>query len=725
MKITPLLTSITFCLSLLSLYGQPGTLRTDFGEDGIFTLDLTDDDEIQDLALLSDGSIVACGYLYDNTYDGIIMRVSASGELIWSKQVEINTNNSTTNDFQGVVVRNDEIFVVGTNFNLSTSKVEIVVLKYDIDGNLIMDFGNNGKTTAVLNNGLLGFELAIDNEGNLFVFGRTYVFNTATEDGVIVKFKANGDLDNSFGENGISTIGIGSFRTGFLEGTIINNEIYAVGWFHNTADAVSINENGVIVKLKEDGSLDLDFGSNGIIVFDVSNSDIIDDIAQHGENHFLVAGSGGVSSDDIYIFRYDLMGQLDMDFGNNGKVVLDYGSDDDAAEILVREDMGIFVCASLNSIEDFAVISMDASGTPYTTFGDNGKIVIDIKNNDNVSEGILLPNGDILLGGESDEGNNADFTLVKIEGYPVCTDIEVTMDISGCEIVEFDGIQYNQSGTYNLDYQSADGCDSTIFLVVKINNASQETVSLSDCSPIVVNDETYVMSGTYTQNLSAENGCDSTLTLNIEINSTTQETISVRACESSTINDETYDSSGSFTQILTGSNGCDSILTLNIDIENLEASITEDENGMLVSNSDANQYQWYNCVTNMIISGEESSAFTPTETGDYALIISSEMCADTSECLAITISETEDLSSLAAISLFPNPAHSYLLIKNIDLNNISKVNLYNLSGLALSPQLKETGQGLKLDVATLISGLYYLKIFDDSGNHKILAFVKE
>lgn len=751
------------------MLAQPGTLRQDFASGGIFVQDISNEDEVQGIAYLEDGSFVMVGYIFKSNYNAVVSRVSSEGDLLWSKTINVS-GNGFDDFFQSVVVIDNSIYVQANSFNNSKGGWQVVILKFDMEGELDMEYGENGRTSYFYDNGIICFEMEVDDDENIYIIGRTTGFFVAEDDGMIIKVNKDGVLDSNFGDGGYSKQSIDSFRTGLLNGMLINGEVYAAGWWHDTGTAAAIDENGVLIKVKQDGSRDLAFGLNGSINFDMDNGDITNDVVQHGENHFLTASTSG-SPDNIYVSRHDLDGNLDETFGVNGKVVIDLGEDDDAVELLVRKDLGIYVCASVNSEEDFAIVSLDANGDVDLNFGVDGVIVVDIDGNDNMSEAVLLPNGDILLGGESNEDFDGDLTLVLVEGYITCSSVSVDLAVSGCGMVTYEGEDYSVAGIYPLTYQKADGCDSIVNLQVSIlepssGMASLEScdlitvngqvytesgsyqqslvnaagcdsivtlqvsileptsgmVSLESCDQITVNGEVYTESGSYQQTLVNAVGCDSTLTVNATVLLPSFETMMDSACEAFSINGETYAASGTFTQVLSNADGCDSTLTLVLEIVDVKAEVSVDGD-TISSLSSGDSYQWIDCSNNEAIEGATDSTFQPEVSGEYALEVSNGECSSLSDCVSVSVTTSLEEGSMKTFDVFPNPTTGQLNIVGVSADN-DHLEVYNMLGQAMI--IQETGgrKNIILDVSELIAGTYILALTGQRGDSTSKRFVK-
>ncbi|MBL1145688.1 MAG: T9SS type A sorting domain-containing protein [Bacteroidetes bacterium] len=72
-----------------------------------------------------------------------------------------------------------------------------------------------------------------------------------------------------------------------------------------------------------------------------------------------------------------------------------------------------------------------------------------------------------------------------------------------------------------------------------------------------------------------------------------------------------------------------------VGVQNIHLSKPKVKDKYLVSlsaNYNSPNFQWFNCNTNSIISGEVNQVFIPTDTGKYAVIINQGNCIDTSAC---------------------------------------------------------------------------------------------
>jgi uncharacterized delta-60 repeat protein len=115
-------------------------------------------------------------------------------------------------------------------------------------------------------------------------------------------------------------------------------------------------------------------------------------------------------------------GDLDITFGNDGKVVTDFfGNSDEASGVVVQPDGKIIaVGTAFNPVTsgDFAVARYNKNGSLDTTFGSGGKVTTNFSpfgSGDAASDVALQQNGKIVVGGSSTFGTSA-FALVRYNG---------------------------------------------------------------------------------------------------------------------------------------------------------------------------------------------------------------------------------------------------------------------------------------------------------------------
>ena len=119
-------------------------------------------------------------------------------------------------------------------------------------------------------------------------------------------------------------------------------------------------------------------------------------------------------------------------------------------------------------------------------------------------------------------------------------------------------------------------------------------------------------------------------------------------------------------------------------------------------------FQWINCSDNSPIEGETSSFFTPSESGNYAVIIHQGSCVDTSECESIIIVGLEGRNN-SAVKVFPNPAHNLLIMETESKMVGSIYTIYGSDAKKVASGKIETRNTI-IPLKGLANGMYTIKI---------------
>ncbi len=147
------------------------------------------------------------------------------------------------------------------------------------------------------------------------------------------------------------------------------------------------------------------------------------------------------------------------------------------------------------------------------------------------------------------------------------------------------------------------------------------------------------------------------------------------------------------------------------------------QNGaMLSANQTAATYQWLDCDNgNGVINGETNQFYIPAVTGNYALEVTLNGCADTSACYLIDYTGLSDLYN-EILSIHPNPTKDVLFINGInEINGFNHIEIVSATGELVAKY--ETAKE-EINVSNLPSGIYFLNVSHDKGTESI-RFIKQ
>jgi hypothetical protein len=676
-------------------------------------------ERLTDVDYLDDGSLVACGVISDAGSDGILMKISPFGEVQWELRID-QSNFGFGDNFESLVVVDNDIFVQGNFFNTTSGKAEIRVTKIDQDGEVDRLFGDFGSTRVEYTSAMQGWEIVADNDGNLFIPGVIYELDQA----VIVKLLPDGKIDTTFGDSGFSIQPYQNFSSSFVNAVPMGNEIYAVGWYRGKEPEDAFDANGMILKLSNTGEKNAQFGNNGFLTFDGEDPTYLEDIAVFGPDHLIFLTSLQGINDGTFIHKIDLDGNKDLTFGDDGTIELDFGFFEYMDQLSLDPEQGIYISGRAKATQDLTIGKFNSDGSPDKGFGDDGFTSFDLAGELQIFEAILSPDGSLVIAGHAYDKFDSDYLIAKIEATPTCTAIIEEVNLEGCDQVEFDGNTYSESGEFSLTYTANNGCDSIVMLQVSVNLSSQSTISLESCDEVTFNDETFSTTGTYSQTLTNVAGCDSVVTIDILLNEASTETILSESCETVTVNNETYSTTGTYTQNLTNASGCDSILTIEVQINALEAIVELDEQ-TLTSQNETGLIEWFDCDEGVSIEGENGLTFNPSKSGSYALILSSEICSDTSDCLTLEItSGIKEVPLESNLRVFPNPVYDFVLIEKPEDTHLSSIRVFDASGKSYKIQHSENNNLIKIDLNEIPPSLYYIQLLFREKSPSLVKIIK-
>jgi uncharacterized delta-60 repeat protein len=179
------------------------------------------------------------------------------------------------------------------------------------EGDLDVTFGTGGVTSVALGSGCTVTALARQSDGRLVAAGYVQSGGTAGRDGCLMRFTSAGQLDSTFGSNGVVTVDFGT-TSDWLNSLLIldNNLILAAGFKYGYGGATP-----VVARIKADGSLDSSFGIGGKLDANRMSGHFGSTLLAAADNGFYLGSSSGA------VMKYDKYGFWDSNYGSNGVAV--------------------------------------------------------------------------------------------------------------------------------------------------------------------------------------------------------------------------------------------------------------------------------------------------------------------------------------------------------------------------------------------------------------------
>lgn len=307
--------------------------------------------------------------------------------------------------FNDLAVVGGQILVIGTGFGgVGSSTFTTTRLTANGDVDPTFAGGTMVRTGWAQSSSDYAYGFAIGRQVNGRIIGIGW-----REEGVsfppdiaLVRHGVNGSTgDPLFGVSGKSLIDLGGDEI-VADGVVLPNDRILV--------AGSRNNQLMVARADSSGSLDTSFASpNGYRVVPVGASSGAHSIALDSLNRILLAGHGNPNGQsDMVLVRLRQDGTLDTEFGAAGQVIADApGADDRAVAAAVLGDGRMLVAgdSTENVDTDFQLRRFLEDGSIDPSFGNSGVVTHPITDGDDIAEDmIVLPDGRILVVGNATGG---------------------------------------------------------------------------------------------------------------------------------------------------------------------------------------------------------------------------------------------------------------------------------------------------------------------------------
>jgi len=303
------------------------------------------------------------------------------------------------------------------------------------------------KTTPIGNGNDLATAIAIQPDGKILLAG--YASNGANDDFALARYNADFSLDLSFGTGGIVTTAVGGGEDR-AEAIALQPDGKIIVAGHARIGA---NNDFALVRYNSNGSLDTSFNGTGKLTTPIgSGNDELEGVAIQTDGKIVVAGFSVNATEDFVIARYNAGGTLDTSFNGTGIVVgPNTTTNDRANEVAIQSDGKIVIAgwAHNGANEDFAAARYNSNGTPDTTFDGDGLVITPIGPQEDMANSLAIQSdGKIVVTGQSWNGTDNQFGTVR---YNTSGSLDTTFDTDGRVTTNFAG---GQDIAYGLAIQS-------------------------------------------------------------------------------------------------------------------------------------------------------------------------------------------------------------------------------------------------------------------------------
>jgi len=335
-----------------------GKPQVGFGQNGTIEIGGYYVDEGRIIRQSSDGGYLVFGQTKTNTRNEIlVVKISATGTLdtTFGQGGYTNVGIFDINSVYDVLIDNstgtERYILVGSTIvpyspeDSEKGSVEspgplgedIVVIRLLSNGSVDTSFGSTG----VFKYATAGTDRAkwIDSssDGGYVIGGYTTAFGSSSSEGIVLKIKNNGELDSSFGVNGISVVQPADQLSFNVEDGLVTKDggIVLVGGLTSQYPII------FLVKLNSEGDIDTSFGENGNVViqtfFTIYPSYVTSQsISEDRDGSLIIAGSEGYMTElNLFFTKLSKNGVVEAEFGENGYRIVELLHDEGVKSVNV------------------------------------------------------------------------------------------------------------------------------------------------------------------------------------------------------------------------------------------------------------------------------------------------------------------------------------------------------------------------------------------------------
>ncbi|GDX51017.1 hypothetical protein LBMAG27_00640 [Bacteroidota bacterium] len=288
-------------------------------------------------------------------------------------------------DCEGLALQSDGKIVVSNSGN---NHDKFVIARYNTNGQLDLNFGINGFAKTSLGSWIESPVLVVQPDGKIIAGGDGHIpaSGGSWSEFVLIRYNANGSIDNSFGNAGVVNTGFSRPRA-FIQSLALQQDgkIVAAGY---TGDTSTGGWKFALARYNSNGTLDNTFGIGGKsepFVGSNQGDGVFSSVIVLSDNKILLGGGDyWIGGSDSYglIMKLNVDGSFDTLFGDSGLLIADFdlfnSSGNYLSDIKLQADNKIVAVgySAFNSGEyDFAMARYNSNGSIDSTFALNGQFV--------------------------------------------------------------------------------------------------------------------------------------------------------------------------------------------------------------------------------------------------------------------------------------------------------------------------------------------------------------
>lgn len=380
----------------------------------------------------------------------------------------------------------------GFSYVLLEIEGQTTLQRYTANGALDLNFANNGYAAFA---GLISNDAIVQSDGKIVTAGR--ISTSSGTAFALARYNIDGSLDNSFGSGGkvvtpLAFENDASNAEAYSVAVQSNGKIIAAGRANRQAFSYF-----ALVRYNADGTLDNSFGTSGKVATPFLYGGTFATYASakaiklQGDEKIVAVGKAITTNGNAFaLARYNADGSLDNSFGDGGQTVTYFPIDNDfrsnfntsANAVAIQTDGKIVAagtayvfkrlcgdetseCEDVLDGQEFALARYNTDGTPDNSFGTDGKVTtyffkgsLDYHRDAIASSISIQTNGKIVVGGTTDDdrySNDEGYVFSSsyaLARYNVDGSLDNTFDGDGKLTTKFSGssVDFDLFGTQDV-----------------------------------------------------------------------------------------------------------------------------------------------------------------------------------------------------------------------------------------------------------------------------------
>ncbi len=296
----------------------------------------------------------------------------------------------------GVSVQPDDGKIVAAGY----SGDSIAVVRYLTDGRLDPGFADDGIAHGDVPG--LANDVALQSDGSIVVAGRAPAEVPTSDDFddvVVARYRADGQLDTSFGDGGFVRADVGAVDNQAENVVVLDDGSIVVSGSARDpgSNGVGIDHHTDVLKFDRDGRPDGGFGSGGQLT--LPDTFVGADLAVQSDGGLVLIGTLDGAPTELVVMRLEPDGDVDATFGEDGTARP--GISGTGTALAVQVDDAVVVAGTSSTLnQDMVVGRLTPDGDVDETFSSVGVVTIDFFRLDDVAESVAVQDdGRIVISG--------------------------------------------------------------------------------------------------------------------------------------------------------------------------------------------------------------------------------------------------------------------------------------------------------------------------------------